>query len=91
MRFLSNLKEGSSESITQLSVTVIIGSICTRIYRTTLQFAHVVELDTGFNCAYRSVYLSNNSMTQAPVSWSCYASIDGLSLLGKVLCGQEET
>lgn len=68
MGLLRNLKEGRAESIKQLFVTVIIGSICTSIYRNTFQVAHMAELDTGFKCAYRSIYLSNDTMTQTPGS-----------------------
>lgn len=56
---------GRAESIKQLFVAVIIGSVCTGIYGTIFPVTHVVELDIGFKCADESIYLSNDTMTQA--------------------------
>lgn len=47
-----------------MCVTVIIESIYSRIYRTTFQVAHMVELGTRFKFGDRNIYFSNDTMTR---------------------------
>lgn len=91
MGLLRDLWERRAQSIKQLLLLFLDQLALYLIYTNTFQVAHIMELDTGFKCTDKRTYLSNNTMTQVSGSWSCYTSIDGLSLLGKALHGQEET